>query len=62
MSGREDDEAWVGIVTGAAREASVVLPVGALLAQLMTSAVANGDGGLDHSALLRGVLRLNGRL
>ena len=40
----------------------MVLPVGGLLAQLMTSAVANGDGRLDHSALLRGVLRLNGRL
>lgn len=52
----------LGIVTGAAREASVVLPVGGLLAQLMTSAVVNGDGRLDHSALLRGVLRLNGRL
>ncbi len=52
----------LGIVTGAAREADVVLPVGGLLAQLMTSAVVNGDGRLDHSALLRGVLRLNGRL
>ena len=51
----------LGIVTSAAREASVVLPTGALLAQLMASAVANGDGGLDHSALLRVVLRLNGR-
>jgi 2-hydroxy-3-oxopropionate reductase len=51
----------LGIVTDAAREASVVVPVGALLAQLMASAVANGDGGLDHSALLRGVLRLSGR-
>ena len=27
----------------------------------MGSAVANGDGGLDHSALLRGVLRLSGQ-
>lgn len=51
----------LGIVTGAAREASVVAPMGALLAQLMASAVASGDGGLDHSALLRGVERLNGR-
>ena len=31
------------------------------LAQLMASAVANGDGGLDHSALLRGVERLSGQ-
>ena len=38
-----------------------MIPVGALVAQLMASARANGDGGLDHSALLRGVLRLSGR-
>jgi 2-hydroxy-3-oxopropionate reductase len=51
----------MGIVTSAAREAGVVLPVGAIVAQLMASARANGDGGLDHSALLRGVERLAGR-
>ncbi|HWC84477.1 MAG TPA: 2-hydroxy-3-oxopropionate reductase [Pseudonocardiaceae bacterium] len=51
----------MGIVTAAAREAGVVLPVGAIVAQLMASARANGDGGLDHSALLRGVERLSGR-
>lgn len=51
----------LGIVTAAAREAGVVVPVGALLAQLMASAKAVGDGGLDHSALLRGVERLSGR-
>jgi len=51
----------MGIVTSAAREAGVVLPVGALVAQLMASALAVGDGGLDHSALLRGVERLSGR-
>jgi 2-hydroxy-3-oxopropionate reductase len=50
----------MGIVTSAAREAGVVLPVGAIVAQLMASARANGDGGLDHSALLRGVERLAG--
>jgi 2-hydroxy-3-oxopropionate reductase len=50
----------LGIVTAASREAGVVLPVGALVAQLMASAVAVGDGGLDHSALLRGVERLSG--
>ena len=33
-----------------------------LVAQLMASAAANGDGGLDHSGLLRGVERLSGRL
>ncbi len=51
----------MGIVTSAAREAGVVLPLGAIAAQLMGSARANGDGGLDHSALLRGVERLSGR-
>ena len=51
----------MGIVTSAAREAGVVVPVAALVAQLMASALANGDGGLDHSALLRGVERLSGK-
>jgi 2-hydroxy-3-oxopropionate reductase len=51
----------MGIVTSAAREAGVVLPVGAIVAQLMASANAVGDGGLDHSGLLRGVQRLSGR-
>jgi 2-hydroxy-3-oxopropionate reductase len=50
----------MGIVTSAAREAGVVLPLGALVAQLVASANASGDGGLDHSALLRGVERLSG--
>jgi 2-hydroxy-3-oxopropionate reductase len=39
----------------------VVVPVAALVAQLMASALANGDGGLDHSGLLRGVERLSGK-
>lgn len=51
----------MGIVTSAAREAGVVLPLGALMGQLMASARANGDGGLDHSGLLRGVERLSGQ-
>jgi 2-hydroxy-3-oxopropionate reductase len=51
----------LGIVTAAAREAGVVVPLGAIVAQLMASALANGDGALDHSALLRGVERLSGR-
>lgn len=51
----------LGIVTAAARESGVVVPVGSLLAQLMAAARAQGDGGLDHSALLRGVERLSGR-
>jgi 2-hydroxy-3-oxopropionate reductase len=51
----------LGIVTAAAREAGVAMPLGALVAELMASARANGDGGLDHSGLLRGVERLSGR-
>ena len=51
----------LGIVTSAAREVGVVIPLGAVVAQLMASARANGDGRLDHSALLRGVLRLSGQ-
>ena len=51
----------MGIVTAAAREAGVVVPLGSLVAQLVGSARANGDGGLDHSALLRGVERLSGK-
>lgn len=50
----------LGIVTAAAREAGVAVPAGALAAQLMGSARANGDGGLDHSGLYRGVARLSG--
>ena len=51
----------MGIVTAAAREAGVVVPLGSLVAQLVASARTNGDGGLDHSALLRGVERLSGK-
>jgi 2-hydroxy-3-oxopropionate reductase len=50
----------MGIVTSAAREAGVAVPLGALVAQLVGSARAAGDGGMDHSALLRGVERLSG--
>lgn len=51
----------LGIVTSAARAAGVVVPLGAVVAQLMASAMAVGEGGLDHSGLLRGVERLSGR-
>ncbi|MFH8745885.1 2-hydroxy-3-oxopropionate reductase [Streptomyces rimosus] len=50
----------MGIVTDAARTVGATIPVGAAAAQLVASAVACGDGGLDHSALLRGVQRLSG--
>lgn len=51
----------LGIVSSAAREAEVTVPLGALVGQLMASAKAVGDGALDHSALLKGVERLSGR-
>jgi 2-hydroxy-3-oxopropionate reductase len=51
----------MGIVTSAAREAGVVIPLGAAVAQLIASLRAQGDGGLDHSALLQLVTRLSGR-
>ncbi|MBW1600625.1 2-hydroxy-3-oxopropionate reductase [Streptomyces sp. JJ66] len=50
----------MGIVTDAARSVGASLPVGAVVAQLVASLRAQGDGGLDHSALLRAVERLSG--
>jgi 2-hydroxy-3-oxopropionate reductase len=52
----------MGIVTAAARERDVAIPLGALTAQLVGAVRAQGDGSLDHSALLRGVERLSGRM
>lgn len=51
----------LGILTAAAREAGVVLPLGGMTAGLMASANAVGEGRLDHAALLLGVERLSGR-
>jgi 2-hydroxy-3-oxopropionate reductase len=51
----------LGIVTSAAREAGVAIPVGALVAQLMGALRAEGHGSLDHSALLLLVEQLSGR-
>jgi 2-hydroxy-3-oxopropionate reductase len=51
----------MGIVTSAAREAGVVIPLGAVVAQLVAAMVARGDGGLDHSGLLKLVAELSGR-
>jgi 2-hydroxy-3-oxopropionate reductase len=51
----------MGIVTSAAREIGVVIPLGATVAQLMASLKAQGDGGLDHTALLKLVEQLSGR-
>jgi len=51
----------LGILTSAAREAGVVIPLGAHVAQLMASLSAQGHGSLDHSALLMLVEQLSGR-
>lgn len=51
----------LGILTAAAREAGVVMPVGALAAELMAALCAQGMGHLDHSALLLTVEQLSGR-
>ncbi|MBL8926691.1 MAG: 2-hydroxy-3-oxopropionate reductase [Pseudonocardia sp.] len=51
----------LGIVTSAAREAGVVIPLGSTVAQLVAALVARGDGGLDHSGLLKLVTELSGR-
>ena len=51
----------MGIVTEAARAKGVAIPLGALTAQLVGAVRAQGEGGLDHSALLKGVERLSGR-
>jgi 2-hydroxy-3-oxopropionate reductase len=51
----------LGIVTAAAREAGVTVPLGAAVAQLVTAMVAQGDGGLDHSGLFKQALASSGR-
>ena len=52
----------LGIVLDAAREVGVAIPLGAATAVLMGALRAQGDGSLDHSALLLGVERLSGRV
>lgn len=51
----------LGIVLDAARAAGVAIPLGAHVASLMSTLRAQGDGALDHSALLLQVERLSGR-
>lgn len=51
----------MGIVTAAAREAGVVIPLGAAVSQLVAATVQRGDGGLDHSGLFRLVESASGR-
>lgn len=51
----------LGIVQAAARETGVVIPLGAVVSQLVAALVARGDGSLDHSGLLKLVEELSGR-
>ncbi|WP_300009916.1 2-hydroxy-3-oxopropionate reductase [Pseudonocardia sp.] len=51
----------LGIVTAAARETGVAIPLGAHVAGLVASLRAQGHGSLDHSALLLQVESLSGR-
>lgn len=49
----------LGIVMSTALEKKLSLPSAAVVSQLMSALVAQGDGGLDHSALLGLARRLN---
>lgn len=51
----------MGIIVDSARAKGVTIPLGAVTAQLINALRAQGDGSLDHSALLRGVERLSGQ-
>ncbi|MEV4760027.1 2-hydroxy-3-oxopropionate reductase [Micromonospora sp. NPDC049559] len=51
----------LGNLQAAAREVGVVIPLGAVVSQLMAALKAQGDGGLDHTALLKLVEQLSGR-
>jgi 2-hydroxy-3-oxopropionate reductase len=51
----------MGIVTAAAREAGVAIPLGSHVAGLIGTLAAQGHGGLDHGALLKLVDQLSGR-
>jgi 2-hydroxy-3-oxopropionate reductase len=51
----------LGILLDAARAKGSALPVGVVVGQLMASLRAQGDGGLDHTALLRLVEQLSAR-
>jgi 2-hydroxy-3-oxopropionate reductase len=51
----------LGILTSAARDAGVTIPLGAMAAQLMGALVAQGHGDLDNTALLRLVEDLSRR-
>lgn len=50
----------LGIVLAAARSTGAVVPVTALISQLIQSVVTRGDGALDHSALVKLAREFNG--
>jgi len=51
----------LGIMMAAARDAGVIVPLGAVVTQLMASLVAQGNGNLDNTALLKLIEQLSGR-
>lgn len=51
----------MGIVISASRAAGVVTPLASLVAELMTSSVQQGRGGMDHSGLFTVIEQLSGR-
>jgi 2-hydroxy-3-oxopropionate reductase len=51
----------MGIAVAAAREVGVTIPVGALVAQLISALNVQGHGDLDHGALLKLVESLSAR-
>ncbi len=51
----------LGIMMAAARDAGVIVPLGAVVTQLMASLVAQGNGNLDNTALLKLIEKLSGR-
>src|SRR5262245_27506339 len=51
----------MGIVLDAARDADIALPMGNLVAALISAARAQGHGSLDHSALLKVAEGLSGK-
>ncbi|WP_086842918.1 2-hydroxy-3-oxopropionate reductase [Amycolatopsis kentuckyensis] len=52
----------MGIALAAARQADVALPLTGLVAQLVAAGRAMGHGSLDHSALVKVVEQLSGRV
>jgi 2-hydroxy-3-oxopropionate reductase len=51
----------MNIVTSSARERGIVIPLGAVVAQLIAALDAQGYGDLDHSSLFKLVVQLSGR-